>query len=286
MRDYKKKYEQALSKAREFCKRWDCIDANGSSLAIDELKEIFPELKVSNSENIRKDLIKWIEEFPDMVWRGHQKKDIIAWLENQCETKQVTDFSNLKTWKLIVDAILTKENGIGQYLDSARTETLAKELLERFGNIQQKYFAPNVKPKFKIGDWIVFNGFTLLVNEVVQGYYKTISIGGICNSYDWDIDNIARLWTIKDAKDGDVLSSRHNQPFIYNGKFDDSLVGGYCGLQFSNLGFIVSTYMCRWTDNKDIKPATIEQREYLFAKMKSAGYIWDVEKKVLNKVNK
>ena len=101
MRDYKKKYEQALLKAREFCKRWDCIDANGSSLAIDELKEIFPELKVSNSENIRKDLIKWIEEFPDMVWRGHQKRTLLLGLKINVKPNKLQTFQILKLGNLL-----------------------------------------------------------------------------------------------------------------------------------------------------------------------------------------
>lgn len=42
-----------------------------------------PELRESEDEKIRKDLIGWIEDFPDMIWRGHYKKDVIAWLEKQ-----------------------------------------------------------------------------------------------------------------------------------------------------------------------------------------------------------
>ena len=46
-------------------------------------KEIFPELKEDDDEKIKKDLIQWVDEFPDIIWRGHYKKDIIAWLEKQ-----------------------------------------------------------------------------------------------------------------------------------------------------------------------------------------------------------
>lgn len=54
------------------------------------------------------------------------------------EHKPDTDFSDLHTWKYIVDAVLTEWNGIGQYLDNSRTETIAKKLQKRFGNIEQK----------------------------------------------------------------------------------------------------------------------------------------------------
>ena len=46
-------------------------------------KEIFPELKEDDDEKIKKDLIQWVDEFPDTIWKGHYKNDIIAWLEKQ-----------------------------------------------------------------------------------------------------------------------------------------------------------------------------------------------------------
>ena len=48
------------------------------------LERIFPELKEEDDdEKIKKDLIQWVDEFPDTIWRGHYKNDIIAWLEKQ-----------------------------------------------------------------------------------------------------------------------------------------------------------------------------------------------------------
>lgn len=65
----------------------------------DELKEIFSELKESEDERIKKDLIQWINEFPDIIWRGHYKKDIIAWLEKQGNHKVWTnnDYERIKS---------------------------------------------------------------------------------------------------------------------------------------------------------------------------------------------
>ena len=53
----------------------------------DDVIDIFPELKESEDEKIRKDLIQWIVEFPDTIWRGHYKKDILAWLKKQGDQK-------------------------------------------------------------------------------------------------------------------------------------------------------------------------------------------------------
>ena len=48
-----------------------------------------PELKESEDKKIKEDLIQWINEFPDTIWRGHYKKNVIAWLEKQGEQKPV-----------------------------------------------------------------------------------------------------------------------------------------------------------------------------------------------------
>jgi hypothetical protein len=147
----------------------------------------------------------------------------------------------------------------------------------------EKKPADNVEPKFKNGQWIVFNGLTLYVNEVVQGYYRTISINGIPNSYDWDIDNLARLWTIADAKDGDVLSDE-TTIFIFKDLLSDGSVMSYCDYDTDSGE---SDAFCPLSVNllcSKIIPATKEQRDFLFSKMKEAGYKWDSEKKELKKI--
>lgn len=126
-----------------------------------------------------------------------------------------------------------------------------------------------LKPKFKVGDWIVFNGLTLYINEVVKGYYRTISKDGIPNSYDWDIDNAARLWTIKEARDGDVLKEDSCIFIIEKMKSKGTALTHYCLFddgEFDSVGSILSF------DVNSTYPATKEQRDLLFAKMKEAGY--------------
>ena len=133
-----------------------------------------------------------------------------------------------------------------------------------------------VKPRFKIGDWIVFNGLILYVKEVVNGFYRTISKGGIPNSYNWDIDNIARLWTIQDAKDGDVLATSAGA-FIYNGNNGGgSCPGSYCGI--NTLGRFQTGSETHWTGKK-VYPATKEQRDALMKAMNDAGYEWIQKRK-------
>ncbi len=143
-----------------------------------------------------------------------------------------------------------------------------------------------IKNKFNVGDWIVFNGLILHIDEVVNGYYRTTSIGdGIHNSYDWDIDNIARLWNISDARCGDVLiSSLYKQPFVYNGHYTCDSLGAYFGLNYRgelSIGDNYDNHNNNWTRLIGVQPATEEQRNMLFNKLHDSDYKWDSEKKEL-----
>ena len=96
-----------------------------------------------------------------------------------------------------------------------------------------------------------------------------------------DVDKSASAFTIQDAKDGDVLAM-HAWAFIYNGnRGGGSCPGCYCGINtLDNFKVGVEHH---WT-GKPVFPATKEQRDTLFAKMKEAGYAFDFEKKELKKL--
>lgn len=99
-----------------------------------------------------------------------------------------------------------------------------------------------------------------------------------------DVDKSASAFTIQDAKDGDVLSYRDGQwIFIYKEKIDDSSFSYYTlystihqDLTINDSGFTLLS--------DAIIPATKEQRDLLFQKMKEASYEWDAEKKELKKI--
>ena len=133
-----------------------------------------------------------------------------------------------------------------------------------------------VEPKFNVGDWIIFNGLTLCVKEIVNGFYRTISKDGVNNSYDWDIDKVARLWTIQDAKEGDVLASKDGDDILIFRNVKDNV-------SFSSYYNIARKVQHYWLKSSFI-PATKEQRELFFSKMCEAAYEWDVEKEELNKI--
>jgi hypothetical protein len=147
--------------------------------------------------------------------------------------------------------------------------------------------AKKIKPKFKVGDWVVFNGLTLYINEVLKGYYRTISKGGTPNSYDWDIDNAARLWTIKEARDGDVLVCESGWTCIFKSLVNDETFSSYCFMDstewFCEIGSECHTLQEEFVKayNGKIQPAKKEQRNLFFKKMQESGYVWNAEKKVL-----
>jgi len=131
--------------------------------------------------------------------------------------------------------------------------------------------------KFKEGDFIVNDYCCGKVVELTEDAYLLDTEQGIPFSYEHN----ARLWDItKDAKDGDVLATSAGA-FIYNGNNGGgSCPGSYCGID--TLGKFRTGVKHHWTGKK-VTPATKEQRDLLFAKMKEAGYKWDAEKKELMK---
>jgi len=145
-----------------------------------------------------------------------------------------------------------------------------------------------IEPKFHVGDWIVFNGLTLYVKEVGKNFYRAYQ-DDIPDGYYWDIDNVARLWTIEDAKDGDVLTCNDDMFSIcifshfdgINDKF--SSFSCYCALEGEGLGQQLNIYGYH-DDSTGYVPATKEQRETLMKAIDDAGYTFDFEKKELKKI--
>lgn len=148
----------------------------------------------------------------------------------------------------------------------------------------------SVKPNFKVGDWIVSSSGTFvgIIRKIRHyGYFIELMHGDEIAFTKNRIEQDFHLWTIADAKDGDVLISENGNPFIFcedGGCDDDYDIFAYGGL--NEMGeFYESYHKTSWTYRTSLKPATKEQRDLLFAKMKEAGYEWDENKKELRKIN-
>ena len=146
-----------------------------------------------------------------------------------------------------------------------------------------------VKPKFKDGEWIVYrNGVWQICNIGLKTYYELLKTNNEVSTRSIEeVDANSHLWTIDDAKDGDVLRIR-NLTFIFqeitnNNVCHKDAVVAYCSYEDNDDGFGVCGPDCI-TDLEIIIPATKEQRNLLFQKMHEAGYEWDAEKKELKKI--
>lgn len=157
-----------------------------------------------------------------------------------------------------------------------------------------KVIKPKLKPKFHEGQWITNGDYTWKIIEVRPlDYILKSQDGNIVDDNISYVDEEFHLWTIKDAKDGDILVTNKKQPFIFNGHYDEDTdyIYGYCGI--SDLVKDDSFYAneenveeeCNvWCVNENIYLATKEQCDLLFSKMKDAGYEWDAEKKEPKKI--
>ena len=227
--DYKQKYEQAMLRMNKWVEGSEIIEPK-------EVAEfIFPELKESMDERIRKSLIGHLMECRNQcrseVMIGEYAK-WIAWLEKQGEQKP----------------------------------------------------ADRVEPKFKIGDWVVTSygkvNQVITVDEDGDGFTlddDTYFSGSWKDGY--------HLWTIKDAKDGDVLTVENtveSMIFIYKTVLASHVVS-YCKLFNNKFEFFNDVRTC-CEGNSKVHPVTKKQYDLFFQKMKEAGYEWDAEKKELKKI--
>ena len=139
------------------------------------------------------------------------------------------------------------------------------------------------EPKFHEGEWIVDpNGGILHIEKIDDSRYYFAPNQKVS----WEIaecDSKSHLWTIKDAKDGDVLQlggvTAIFKKFIGNGNC-------ICYCSVCNGEFEIPSqdgddniYGCH-----NAVPATKEQRDTLEKAMADAGYTFNFEKKELKKI--
>lgn len=152
-----------------------------------------------------------------------------------------------------------------------------------------------VKPKFKEGNWVIFNDkhqSIYQIEKIENEYYILRHTHGgtfrVCILHDESL----RLWTIQDVKDGDILAAENKDfmtPFvaIYS-NLDNTIFKGLNNITFSSYCFVGLNGQFHKGENghiiEDIYPATKEQRDFLFKKMNEAGYEWDYNKKELKKI--
>lgn len=281
--NYEEKYKQALERARKelrVCGSQDCDAAK-------QIFRFFPELKESEGERMKKEMLnvfKQLDEGTTICGRNYDYAKWIAWLEKQGNTNESSAEWSEEDKQIILS--------IEQVMHCA---SLLNIVPEKIDNIKSwlKSLRPQkqkpdykVEPKFKVGDWISTNYKVLSVNN--EGYLVEDTDGDKINIL-FENEKFHHLWTIADAKDGDVLSFNdgHGNDCIELIKSikGEKIEFWFC-LTNSNSYEVFDgiTPYTNFASRKDATPATKEQRELLFQRMKEAGYEWDAEKKELKKI--
>jgi hypothetical protein len=242
-----KAYDEALDRARVY---WETDDNNTLDIkARGTMEYLFPELAESEDEKIRKEILEVAETVVSrdgtLYGKKYNCREWIAWLEKQGK-KQPFDYENV--------------------------------------NIQPKDFATKVESKFKVGDWVVhdMSDGRKAIGQIVNITNKSYVLDGegFNTFYFNDLENDYHLWTIQDAKDGDVLRE-DSCTFIIERMNPDGTAIVYCCL-FDDGDFDSGSTLS--FDIDSTKPATKEQCDFFFQKMKEKSYEWNVEKKELKKI--
>lgn len=142
-------------------------------------------------------------------------------------------------------------------------------------------------PKFSVGNWLVpYNeDIPRLITAVTSDCYELEDVNGhkvsICHR---TIENICRLWTLKDAKPGDVLITEDDKhPFIFK-NFLGYYPSAYCGIDTTD-SIYISDEDRPWTLDI-VRPATYKERQQFFKKVEEDGYMWYPESLTLSEIKK
>ena len=349
-----KAYGEAIEQAKK--ELTTCGDINCD--AARQIFRLFPELKESENERIRKEIIDFLElPHPQFVGK-RDHKTWIAWLEKQGEPKEINpsefdsqlnrllgQFKSLPKKELAssLSFYLNVVQNDGTYKDEKQrekkpnpysgtsfaynghtwgmcardngVEILLDGELKAFLSLEKSFIYPihpqpeltpksametvkeekvdnqncvkpldKIEPKFEIekGKWYVCN--TSRYRDFVVGKAYYCPKNGMLKPNENEMARYVakhhfRLWTIQDAKDGDVLAyndCRNNIWVCIFKEYTNERVYDYCTLdkesfwEYGNWNYLASF---------NYAPATKEQRDTLFTKMKKAGYEWDAEKK-------
>ncbi len=294
------RYDEAIEQLRAMMPNWERLSYNGKTF-LQDITYILPELQESEDEMIRRVLIQETKGSEERLFEAVTNEEFIAWLEKKGEQK--ISFS-LPTegefpYNNPADTLDGEIENIWEKLSCDNKFTATKdgfhEVVVHFVNWYEKQgeqkTTDKAEPKFEVGDWTV-SKLDGKARQILGVHHDRYNNYYVVEDDEYNINEYDRLhhhWTIKDAKEGDVLSFNdgHGNDCIELIKSitDKKIEFWFCltngnryevfdgNLPYTNLA-----------SRKDATPATKEQRDLLFAKMKQAEYEWNAEKKELKKI--
>ena len=137
-----------------------------------------------------------------------------------------------------------------------------------------------VKPKFKVGDWITDGDLHCKISDILDDRYIVDTKFKKRSAIPFRRENNYHLWTIEDAKDGDVLVASDGSIFLFKGTIDYACIH-YVALATDGTVVFNEGLEHFWENSTAVHPSTKEQRDLLFQKMKDNGYEWNADKKEL-----
>lgn len=146
-------------------------------------------------------------------------------------------------------------------------------------NVEQN-LSEEVEPKFHKGDWIAYNhNQNLLPKKIIQITNKHYVFAD-CSFEIKTLERDWHIWNIQDAKEGDVLAIDNDTIVIFKDLYNSTTFHSYCHIEDSRFDFNKDE-LPDWWNGEGFKPATKEQSDILFQKMREAGYKWNTETKTL-----
>lgn len=234
--------------------------ANAYDLALNKAKTLLSKCKCDRNRTT-------------MIYRAEDIESIFP------ELKEFSD-EEIKKWLIGYFQEYKSTGIIEEFANGLKIDSIIAWLEKQDNN------ADKVEPKFNVGDWVVSHyNHVAHIKAIDEKNYFLSCDNGSCERLSIEyIDGNWRLWTIADVKEGDVLYSLDScQPFIYKGRKSHEQATAYCGINKYDKFFVEKTEDYIIVLDKYV-PATKEQRDFLFRKMKDAGYEWDAMKKQLKKL--
>ena len=294
-----KRYDEAIKRGL------DCLTQTQATEMVtrqDILDEIFPELKYIEDEKIRKDLKELVELCVrwDFITMG-EATTMLNWIENKGDYSII-----VRAIKKRKEILSREKNNSINYKDKLSLGgkiAMLEELLVFFNEMQDDQKEHQVsetkyddiitdsennedkefEPKFHEGQWIVKENVGVYkVIEVYESWYDVVDDKDQFYSISFDDEYMCHLWTIKDAKDGDVLTA--NGCVVIFEKIDGLNIKFHC--YFHYIGFEPSTYIDSLQNQTAFRPSTKIERERLFKIMKEDGYEWSSDQRKLIKIKK